>query len=120
MAHLHLSYDELTAVLCLAFNLANADGRIDDSEAAAILKALTDQYDFEGKGELLDEYLTSAYEMKPVEALQHLAGFGLAEKQWASNFFVKTIVADNVLTDEEKELYWKIQDICKLPDHNLS
>lgn len=120
MARLNLSYDELTAVLCLAFHLANADGRIDECEAQAILKALTDQYNFEDKDDLLKEYLESAYEMKPADALVHLAGFGLAEKQWASNFFVKTIVADNELTEDEKELYWKIQELCKLPDHNLS
>ncbi|MBR4739826.1 MAG: TerB family tellurite resistance protein, partial [Bacteroidales bacterium] len=75
MAHLNLSYDELTAVLCLAFHLANADGRIDECEAQAILKALTDQYNFEDKDDLLKEYLESAYEMKPADALVHLAGF---------------------------------------------
>ena len=120
MANFHLSYDELTAVLCLAFHLANADGRIDESEANAIYKALTDEYNFEGKDDLLKEYMNSAFEMKPAEALEHLAGFGLAAKQWASNFFVKTIVADNALTEDEKQLYWKIPELCKLPDHNLS
>ncbi len=120
MAHLNLNYDELTSVLCLALHLANADGNIDDTESKAILKALTDQYDFDDKEDLLKEYLADAFKMEPAEALIHLAAFGQEEKQWASNFFVKTIVADNELTEDEKQLYWKIQDLCKLPDHNLS
>lgn len=119
MAHLKLNYDELASVLCLAFHLANADGSIDDIETAAILKALTDQYDFEGQGDLLKEYLDDAWDMDVKDALIHVAAFGPAEKQWASNFFVKTIVADRELDEDEKQLYWKIQDLCKLPDHNL-
>jgi hypothetical protein len=41
------------------------------------------------------------------------------EKQWTSNFFVKTIVADGNLEENEKSLYWDIQEKCGLPDHNL-
>ncbi|MBR3405552.1 MAG: TerB family tellurite resistance protein [Bacteroidales bacterium] len=119
MTYLNLSYEDLASVLCLAIHLADADGNIDDTESAAIIKALTDQYNFEGKDDLLKEYLDSAFKMEPAEALIHVAAFDANAKQWTSNFLVKTIVADNVLTDREKELYWKIQELCKLPDNNL-
>jgi uncharacterized tellurite resistance protein B-like protein len=119
MTYLNLSYEDLASVICLAIHLANADGNIDDTESAAIIKALTDQYDFEGKDDLLKEYLNSAMEMEPTEALIHIAAFDAPAKQWTSNFFAKTIVADNELDDREKELYWKIMDLCKLPDNNL-
>lgn len=119
MTYLNLSYEDLASVLCLAIRLANADGNIDDSESAAIIKALTDQYNFEGKDDLLKEYLDSAFDMDPTEALIHVAAFDANAKQWTSNFLVKTIVADRQLTDDEKELYWKIQELCKLPDNNL-
>ena len=119
MAHLNLNYDELASVLCLAFHLAGADDHFDDREKLAIYKALTDQYDFEGKDDLLNEYITSASEMKLIDALKYVSDFGPAEKQWASNFFVKTIIADKELTEEEKQLYWKIQEMCDLPDNNL-
>ena len=49
MTYLNLSYEDLASVICLAIHLANADGNIDDTESAAIIKALTDQYNFEGK-----------------------------------------------------------------------
>ena len=120
MAHLNLTYEELAAVLCLAIYLGNADGNLDDSEAQAILKTLTDQYNFEDREDLLKDYIKTANEMEVVDALKYVSGFGPAEKQWASNFFVKTIVADNELDEREKDLYWKIMDICGLPDHNLS
>lgn len=119
MAYLDLSYEDLASVLCLAFHLADADGDIADSESEAIIKALLDQYNFANQGDLLKEYLNDAWDMDPKDALIHVASFGPTEKQWTSNFFAKTIVADNVLDEREKELYWKIMDLCKLPDHNL-
>ena len=119
MATLNLSFDDLAAVICLAAHLANADGDVSDSEMEAIVKAITDQYNFEGRGDLLNEYIQAGVNMSPQEALQHIAAFGPVEKQWTSNFFVKTIIADGNLEENEKSLYWDIQEKCGLPDHNL-
>lgn len=119
MATLNLSYEDLASVVCLAVHLANADGNVADEEKAAILKAITDQYDFEGKQDLLQELLNDGIAMSPQVALQHISEFGAVEKQWTSNFFVKTIVADGNLEENEKSLYWDIQEKCGLPDHNL-
>ena len=119
MATLNLSYEDLAAVICLATHLANADGNVSDQELEAIVKAITDQYNFEGRGDLLNEYLKDGMAMSPQVALQHIAAFGPVEKQWTSNFFVKTIVADGNLEESEKSLYWDIQEKCGLPDHNL-
>jgi len=85
----------------------------------AILKAITDQYNFEGREDLLRQYINDGMNMDPREAVNHIAAFGPTEKQWASNFFVKTIVADNNLEENEKSLYWDIMEKCGLPDHNL-
>lgn len=119
MATLNLSYEDLASVICLAVHLANADGNVTDDEMEAIVKSITDQYDFEGKQDLLKEYLNDGMNMSPQVALQHIAAFGPVEKQWTSNFFVKTIVADGNLEENEKSLYWDIQEKCGLPDHNL-
>lgn len=119
MATLNLSYEDLASVICLAVHLANADGDVSDQEMEAIVKAITDQYNFEGRQDLLKEYINDGMAMSPQVALQHIAAFGPVEKQWTSNFFVKTIVADGNLEENEKSLYWDIQEKCGLPDHNL-
>ena len=110
MATLNLSYEDLASVICLAVHLANADGNVSDDEMEAIVKAITDQYNFEGREDLLKEYINDGMAMSPQVALQHIAAFGPAEKQWTSNFFVKTIVADGNLEENEKSLYWDIQE----------
>lgn len=119
MATLNLSYEDLASVICLAVHLANADGNVSDQEMEAIVKAITDQYNFEGRQNLLKEYINDGMAMSPQVALQRIAAFGPVEKQWTSNFFVKTIVADGNLEENEKSLYWDIQEKCGLPDHNL-
>ncbi len=119
MATLNLTYEDLASVICLAVHLANADGNVTDDEMEAIVRAITDQYDCEGKQDLLKEYINDGMNMQPTEALKRIAAFGPAEKQWTSNFFVKTIVADGNLEENEKSLYWDIMDKCGLPDHNL-
>ena len=93
MATLNLSYEDLASVICLAVHLANADGNVTDDEMEAIVKSITDQYNFEGKQDLLKEYLNDGMNMQPMDALKRIAAFGPAEKQWTSNFFVKTTVA---------------------------
>lgn len=119
MATLNLSYEDLASVICLASHLANADGDVSEVEMEAIVKAIIDQYNFEGKADLLNEYINDGTKMDPQEALRRIAAFGPVEKQWTSNFFVKTIVSDGNLTESEKSLYWDIMDKCGLPDHNL-
>ena len=119
MATLNLSYEDLASVICLAVHLANADGNVTDDEMEAIVRSITDQYNFEGKQDLLKEYINDGMNMQPQEALKRIAAFGPTEKQWTSNFFVKTIVADGNLEENEKSLYWDIMDKCGLPDHNL-
>ena len=106
MATLNLSYEDLASVICLAVHLANADGNVTDDEMEAIVRSITDQYNFEGKQDLLKEYINDGMNMQPQEALKRIAAFGPTEKQWTSNFFVKTIVADGNLEENEKSLYW--------------
>lgn len=120
MAHLNLSYNDLCAVICIAMHLADIDGNTTDEECEAIIKAITDQYNFDGKEDLLKEYISDAKNMDVQEALQRIKNFGPAEKQYTSNFFAKTIVADGQLDENEKSLYWQIQDVCGLPDNDLA
>ena len=102
MATLNLSYEDLASVICLAVHLANADGNVTDDEMEAIVKSITDQYNFEGKQDLLKEYINDGMNMQPQEALKHIAAFGPTETQWTSNSFVKTTVADRNLEEHEK------------------
>lgn len=119
MANLNLSYDDLASVICLAIHLADADGNITDDEMGAIIKSMRDQYDFEGQDDLLREYVSDGMNMQPMDAIRHIAAFGPTEKQWASNFFAKTVVADGNLEENESSLYWDIVEKCGLPEHNL-
>lgn len=120
MAYLNLSYEDLASVICLAASIAEADGNTADSEVEAIIGALTEQFNFTGREDLLKAYLSDGVNMNPNDAARRVAAFGPTEKQWTSNFLVKTAVADGELADQEKDLYFKIQEICGLPDHNLS
>ena len=119
MAHLNLSFEDLASVICLACHLGNADGDFSESEMQAILTALGEQYNFEGREDLLRQYINAGFQMEPQEAIRRISAFGPVEKQWTSNFFVKTIVADDNLEESEKSLYWDIMEKCGLPEHNL-
>ena len=119
MAHLNLSFEDLASVICLACHLGNADGDFSEDEMKGIITALGEQYNFEGREDLLRQYINAGFEMNPQEALRRISAFGPAEKQWTSNFFVKTIVADGNLEESEKSLYWDIMEKCGLPEHNL-
>lgn len=119
MAILNLSYDDLASVICAASYIAFRDEELADAEVEAIVKSLTDQFNFEGRQDLLRSYLQDGSNMDINDAVRRIAAFGPAEKQWTSNFLVKTAVADQELTESEKEAYFKIQEICGLPDHNL-
>lgn len=119
MEHLNLSYEDLASIICLAIHLANADDNISDSEVQAIVKSITDHYDFSGKDDLLKEYLKSGMDMDVAEAIKRVANFDQTAKQWTSNFLANTIVADGNLDESEKNLYWKIMDVCGLPDNNI-
>ena len=119
MAQLNLSFEDLASVICLACHIGNADGDFTEGEMTAIIQALTEQYNFSGREDLLKSYVNAGMNMQPMDAIKHIAAFGPAEKQWASNFFVKVAVADGNLEESEKSLYWDIMDKCGLPDHNL-
>ena len=119
MAQLNLSFEDLASVICLACHLGNADGDFSEEEMKGILAALGEQYNFQGREDLLRQYINAGFDMNPQDALRRIAAFGPVEKQWASNFFVKTIVADGNLEESEKSLYWDIMEKCGLPEHNL-
>lgn len=119
MAHLNLSFEDLASVICLACHLGNADGDFSETEMKAILTTLGEQYNFEGREDLLRQYINAGFQMEPQEAIRRISAFGPVEKQWTSNFFVKTIVADDNLEESEKSLYWDIMEKCGLPEHNL-
>ena len=120
MAQLKLSYDELTAIIHLAAQIGTADGQFTDEELIGLVGYLTDVFDFEGQEDLLKSYLKDASNMDSGTAIELLSGVGDAEKQFASNLFVKVIAADGNADEAEKELYFKLMDICSLPDHNLT
>ena len=120
MALPNLTYDELTAIIHLAAHIANADGQFTEDEMANLLGYLTEIYNFEGQEDLLKSYLVDANNMDTGTAVELLGGVGDVEKQFASNMFVKVIAADGNADESEKELYFKLMDICSLPDHNLT
>ena len=66
--------------------------------------------------ELLNKILGTGEEMDDTRALILIKGLDDDGKQQVSNLFAKIICADNELTDKEKELFFKVKDLCELPD----
>ena len=66
--------------------------------------------------ELLNKIMGTGEEMDDTRALILIKGLDDDGKQQVSNLFAKIICADNELTDKEKELFFKVKDLCELPD----
>ena len=66
--------------------------------------------------ELLNKIMGTGEEMDDTRALILIKGLDDDGKQQISNLFAKIICADNELTDKEKELFFKVKDLCELPD----
>jgi uncharacterized tellurite resistance protein B-like protein len=66
--------------------------------------------------ELLNKIIAAGEEMDDTRALVLIKGLDDDGKRQMANLFAKIICADNELTDKEKDLFFKVKDLCELPD----
>lgn len=110
---MNLSYQQLTALVCVAMEIASIDGHRSDEEILSIIRSLQEHYS-------LDEatfkvLITDARNMNLERALPLLRNLGSDEKQFASDLFAQVAVADGKLTEEEKEAYYQLVQLLELP-----
>ena len=106
--------ETLAAVYRVAKHLIFADDTPKDEEIQPL-------YDFfqtfpAVDQELLNKIIAAGEEMDDTHALILIKGLDDDGKQQMANLFAKIICADNELTDKEKELFFKVKDLCELPD----
>lgn len=106
--------ETLAAVYRVAKHLIFADGDMTDDEVKPLFDFFqtfpaVDQ-------ELLNKIIAAGEEMDDTRALVLIKGLDDDGKQQMANLFAKIICADNELTDSEKELFFKVRDLCELPD----
>ena len=109
------TFEDLTAVIALCFGTAGVDGNFDDVEAKAILGGLRAQYNFEGKDDLLMDYIKAAHEMSYEEAIDRVTKLDAEPKQFASDMLFLTIASDGKLAPEEESVYKNLLSACGLP-----
>ncbi len=109
-----MTYEDLRAVICIADVLTNIDGNSDQREVNSIVQSIHDAYNVSADD--LMKLFQTCQDMTVEQALARIQDFTPQEKSFTSNLFGNVLLADKVLTDQEKEVFWKIQDICRLPD----
>lgn len=109
------TFEDLAAVICVCCGTAGADGKFTDDEFAAIINGLKAQYNFEGRDDLLMEYLKAADEMPYDEAIARIKRFDAEEKQFTSDMLFMLIASDGKLDPEEEKIYKQMIDVCGLP-----
>lgn len=109
------TFEDLAAVIAVCLATAREDGRFDEIEFKTILEGLRAQYNFEGRDDLLAEYVKYANEMDLEEAVRRIKNFDAEEKQFTSDMLFMTIVCDDKLTPQEEEIYKGMIEVCDLP-----
>ena len=109
------TFEDLAAVIAVCLATAREDGKFDEIEFKTILEGLRAQYNFEGRDDLLAEYVKYANEMDLEEAVRRIKNFDADEKQFTSDMLFMTIVCDDKLTPQEEEIYKGMIEVCDLP-----
>lgn len=109
------TFEGLAALIAVCLGIARTDDNLDESEITAIMDGLNEQYDFEGRDDLLESYFDAAVAMDVKEAIRMVRDFPREDKQYASDMIFLTIAADGKLTDDEDLVYRNMLDVCGLP-----
>lgn len=109
------TFEDLAAVIAVCLGTARVDGDFAEEEFKAILDGLRAQYNFEGRDDLLAQYVKYANEMDLKDAIHRIQNFDGDEKQFTSDMLFMTIASDGKLDPEEEEVYKNMVDICGLP-----
>lgn len=109
------TFEDLVAVIKLCYGTAKMDGQFTKDEFDTIITGLKAQYDFEGRADLLNEYLDDAEKMSYEEALERISRFDADEKQFTSDMLFCVIAADGKLSPDEEEFYRQMLTEYDLP-----
>lgn len=109
------TFEDLAAVIAVCLATAREDGNFEQIEFKTILDGLRAQYNFEGRDELLADYVKFANEMSLDEAIQRIQRFDAEEKQFTSDMIFITIASDGKLDPSEEEVYKAMIEVCGLP-----
>jgi len=109
------SFEDLAAVIAVCLATAREDGNFEQIEFKTILDGLRAQYNFEGRDDLLADYVKFANEMSLDEAILRIQRFDAEEKQFASDMIFITIASDGKLDPSEEKVYKGMIEVCGLP-----
>ena len=109
------TFEDLAAVIAVCLATAREDGNFEQIEFKTILDGLRAQYNFEGRDDLLADYVKYANEMSLDEAIQRIQRFDAEEKQFTSDMIFITIASDGKLDPSEEEVYKGMIEVCGLP-----
>ncbi len=109
------TFEDLAAVIAVCLATAREDGNFEQIEFKTILDGLRAQYNFEGRDDLLADYVKFANEMSLDEAIQRIQRFDAEEKQFTSDMIFITIASDGKLDPSEEEVYKGMIEVCGLP-----
>ncbi|MBR3500764.1 MAG: TerB family tellurite resistance protein [Bacteroidales bacterium] len=109
------TFEDLAAVIAVCLATAREDGNFEQIEFKTILDGLRAQYNFEGRDDLLADYVKFANEMSLDEAILRIQRFDAEEKQFASDMIFITIASDGKLDPSEEKVYKGMIEVCGLP-----
>ena len=109
------SFEDLAAVIAVCLATAREDGNFEQIEFKTILDGLRAQYNFEGRDDLLADYVKFANEMSLDEAILRIQRFDAEEKQFTSDMIFITIASDGKLDPSEEKVYKGMIEVCGLP-----
>ena len=109
------TFEDLAAVIAVCLATAREDGNFEQIEFKTILDGLRAQYNFEGRDDLLADYVKFANEMSLDEAIQRIQRFDAEEKQFTSDMIFITIASDGKLDPSEEKVYKGMIEVCGLP-----
>lgn len=105
--------DNLAAIYHLAKELTAADGEVKDEE----IKPLWEFFQTFGEmsSGVMHFIISNGDKMSFEQACTNIAGLDEGAKQQISNLFAKIVCADGDLTEDERDLYCQIGELCGLP-----
>lgn len=105
--------DNLAAIYHLAKGLTAADGEVKDEE----IKPLWEFFQTFGEmsSGVMHFIISNGDKMSFEQACTNIAGLDEGAKQQISNLFAKIVCADGDLTEDERDLYCQIGELCGLP-----
>jgi len=110
-----ITIETLSAIYRIAKHIIYSDGSFDNDEAQKLLNFfMTFEAMDEDKLKLIMDHGTNG--MDDIQAISLVSALDDEAKQQISTLFAQIVCADGNITQEEKDLYFKVADLCGLPD----